>query len=119
MGPPGRGKGYMTKELALLLTRPMTFGFLIGVFGLSGCYMSGGISAIDPGSSNLPGLEKPLLTGGDFVAGSGQYELTPVRKYKILSAAGGYQPKVVTKTARGYKVYSSIMGNMISEELEN
>ena len=113
----------------LLLTYPKFFSeafrlekfkvgvLLVSLLGLSGCYMSGGISDLAP-STAIPGLDKTRANGAEFVSGSGEYETTFLKKYKILSSSGGYNAKVMVKTARGYKVYSSVMGTMLSKELD-
>ncbi len=94
-------------------------GALFMLVGLSGCYMSGGIGALDPASGTAPSISKPLSRSADFVSGSGEYETTFLKKYKILSAAGGYNSQVVTKTTRVYKIYTSVIGSMLSKELDH
>lgn len=95
------------------------WSLLCGIFfvAMSGCYMSGGISNLS-GTIPMPSVSpKPLATvGNEFVSGSAQYENTLLRNYKIISSAGSYNRELVTKTPRGYRIYSSVQGSMISED---
>lgn len=55
------------------------------------------------------------LQGGEFVAGSNQYQNTVPRNYKTFATIGSKSDDVkVTTTPRGYKVYLNSQGNIIS-----
>lgn len=86
-------------------------------FLLTSCFMSASITDLNPQpSDNTNVVMKNKIRGGEFVAGSGEYEFTQLRRYKIKSAAGMYYSKVVQKTPRGYKIYNSLQGNLLTHQ---
>lgn len=90
---------------------------IVSSFLLTSCFMSASITDLNPqASENINVVMKNKIRGGEFVAGSGEYEFTQLRRYKIKSAAGMYYSKVVQKTPRGYKIYNSLQGNLLNHE---
>lgn len=64
-------------------------------------------------SVDLPVI-KNKITGGEFVSGAGNYELTQIRRYKVKATVGSYQSKVYQTTPRGYRLYNTIQGSLLS-----
>ncbi len=65
---------------------------------LTSCFMSASITDLNPHApldNNV--VMKNKIRGGEFVAGSGEYEFTQLRRYKIKSSAGMYYSKDVKK----------------------
>lgn len=87
-------------------------------FLLQSCYMSASISSIDPESPSNPNpiVFKNKINGGEFVSGSGDYEYTQLRRYKVKAAVGVYYSKVYQTTPNGYRIYNSMQGSLISNE---
>lgn len=57
---------------------------------------------------------KNKITGGEFVSGAGNYEFTQIRRYKVKATVGSYQSKVYQTTPRGYRLYNTIQGSLLS-----
>jgi hypothetical protein len=93
------------RKLKLILTA------VIGGIFLSACSMSGSITSLDPTATSTR-LDK--ASGGDFISGSGKTQLSLVRRYGIQASSGSWNGSIQNTTPRGYKVYSSIEGTMIS-----
>lgn len=99
-----------------------TLVFISMAIVLSGCSMEASIFSTDlPTLGNLF-QEKP--GGAEFISGAtgadpgspGAYVETVPQGYKVQAAVGHFLPKPVqTTTIRGYKVYSSVQGSMLSE----
>ncbi len=72
--------------------------------------------------SSLFGVQLPELNlfqktqGAEIVAGSNQYQNT-LNNYKVSASAGNVYDKVSGQTGNGYKVYITVQGQMLSEEL--
>ena len=94
----------------------VVLGFVSGLaIFLSGCYFNASRTILtNSDSGHSTPLNKSNL--GEFVSGSGQYQITPVRKYKIRASAGGSNSALTLRTASGYTLYSSIEGSMIYDE---
>jgi hypothetical protein len=88
--------------------------FLIfaGALGLSACSIEASISSITDASP----FELKKATGAEFVSGSNQYDHTLLRNYKINSSAGSMTQEIQSDTPRGYKMYSSVQGALISSQ---
>lgn len=110
------------------LSAPLKLSFidlsLLFLLGVSlGCHKSSfkrydnsSTSPISTAPSTPPSSKPYQINESEFVSGSSPYEKTPQRKYKILSSAGNYQRELVSKTPRGYTIYSSVQGEMISHK---
>lgn len=110
------------------LTTPFKRSFInlssILLLGISiGCHKSSfkrydnsSTSPISTAPSTPPSSKPYQINESEFVSGSSPYEKTPLRKYKILSSAGNFQRELVSKTPRGYTLYSSVQGEMISHK---
>lgn len=68
-----------------------------------------------PTQDNLP-VFKNKIAGGEFVSGAGNYEFTQVRRYKVKATVGSYQSKVYQTTPRGYRLYNTIQGSLLSSQ---
>lgn len=84
-----------------------------------GCYLSASIANLNqspaPGASDHPPVFKVDNPGGaEFVSGSDQYLITQVRRYQIISSSGSYNREIKVKTPKGYFLYSSVQGALIS-----
>ena len=72
--------------------------------------------------SSLFGVQLPKLNlfqkaeGAEIVAGSNQYQNT-LNNYKVSASAGNVYDTVSGQTGNGYKVYITVQGRMLSEEL--
>lgn len=100
-------------SLQILKRRAVLIVLLLGCFfSLTGCYIKGSITDLD--SSDLPSIKLGSEKGGEFVSGSDQYELTQLRRYQVMSSAGSYNKELVAVTPRGYRIYSSVQGTIIS-----
>ena len=82
----------------------------------SGCYLSASISDLTPKSSDIasPINKVNTVQASEFVSGSDKYQTTLINRYKILSSAGSFNRELVNKTPKGYKIYSSVQGALIS-----
>jgi hypothetical protein len=95
--------------------------FLLSLAGLflTGCSLDASILQIE-----LPNAPAPTVTfekpgGAEFVSGaSPDYQTTPILGYKVQASVGHFiaEPRIET-VGRGYIVYSSVQGNMISEQI--
>ena len=85
---------------------------LTSAIGLSACSIEASISSITDFTETA--LDKP--NGAEFVSGSNQFDHTLVRNYKINSSAGSITKEIKSETPRGYKMYSSVQGALISSE---
>jgi len=83
---------------------------------VAGCSANGEITVEDlNGSVPNPIATSEKASGAEFVSGTDQYENSQLRNYKVVSSVGSYYGALGVKTARGYKVYSSVQGAMISK----
>lgn len=72
------------------------------------------------GLERPPALTPPIslkaVAASEFVSGSRPYSQTLQRGYFTSAAVGGMSAEMVqTSTTRGYKVYSSVQGVILSE----
>lgn len=96
--------------------------FALMAVALTGCSMQASIFSTENSPLKIVIQEKP--GGAEFVSGAtgattgaaGAYVTTVPSGYKVQAAVGHFLPEpVLTTTVRGYKVYSSIQGSMISQ----
>lgn len=81
---------------------------------LSACSEGGMLNLKNPG--NTP-FAKPV-PGSEFVSSSMQYKNSLTRNYKVQQATGSFNSKMQqSSTPRGYKLYYSVQGALISEDL--
>lgn len=79
---------------------------------LTGCSIDSSLFGVA-----LPDLDLFQKTqGAEIVAGSNQYQVTGTG-YKVSASAGNVYDKVSGSTNNGYKVYITVQGQMLSEEL--
>lgn len=78
----------------------------------SGCYINSSISSLNSNGSPVFKVDNP--GGTEFVSGSNQYEMTQIRRYQIISSSGSYSREIKAKTPKGYSLYSSVQGALIS-----
>lgn len=92
------------------------------VLFLSGCSMDASI--LDLKKITRPFMEK--TSGAEFVSGAAtKYELSPgppggpaPGRYRVMASVGHFLPKQAVKTPiRHYMVFSTVQGNMFSDEL--
>jgi hypothetical protein len=88
------------------------FIFLVMAIAISACSIEASISNITDFSSTT--LDK--MNGAEFVSGSNQYDQTLLRNYKVNSSAGSITKEIRSETPRGYKMYSSVQGALISSQ---
>ncbi len=98
-----------------------TFYIFTSAVLLTGCSnpFGGDKSKIDSG--HAPGIDTvadlPSSNGSEFVNMSSQSVLTNGGRFRVSASVGSTtnEVKMVT-TSRGYKIYSNIQGDLISEE---
>ena len=88
---------------------------VISLSVISGCYFQASITDLNP-KSESPNNKADATQTTDFVSGSDQYQTTLLNRYRILSSSGSYHRELVNKTPKGYKVYSSVQGALISSQ---
>jgi len=84
----------------------------------SGCFLQASISDLNPKSDRIdsPIFKVDASQASEFVSGSDQYQTTLVNRYKILSSSGSFNRELVNKTPKGYRIYSSVQGALISSQ---
>tara|TARA_Y100001935_G_C17283338_1_gene498832 strand:+ start:607 stop:912 length:306 start_codon:yes stop_codon:yes gene_type:complete len=96
------------KKFPFSLLFLMSFPFL-----LSACSEGGELTLKDPLR-----LFRKAAPGSEFVAASSQYESSLTRNYKVQQTVGTFNSKMKqTSSPRGYKLYYSVQGAMLSEEM--
>lgn len=78
--------------------------------------MNASITDLNPSApiqEELP-VFKNNITGGEFVSGAGNYEFTQIRRYKVKATVGSYQSKVYQVTPKGYRLYNTLQGSLLS-----
>lgn len=90
------------------------FIFIILAMGLSACTLEASIT--DLNHSIFSSANSNEANGAEFVSGSNQYEHTLLRNYKINSSAGSRTKEIQSSTPRGYKMFSTVQGELISSE---
>lgn len=78
--------------------------------------MNADITNLNPATApaqDIP-IFKNKITGGEFISGAGNYEFTQIRRYKVKATVGSYQSKVYQTTPRGYRLYNTIQGSLLS-----
>jgi hypothetical protein len=86
---------------------------LAGIAFLSACSEGGMLNLKNPGS-----FSQKASPGSEFVSSSSQYQTTIPGNYKVQQSTGTFNSKVSqTSSPSGYKVYYSVQGAIISEEL--
>lgn len=95
----------------VLKTLVITLGFA----ALVGCSEGGQLNLINPNTGR--NLTKSV-PGSEFVSSSAQFEQSLTRQYKVQQSLGSFSSKMVqTSTPSGYKLYYSVQGSVISDEL--
>lgn len=88
---------------------------IISLLVTSGCYLNASISELNPKNPDGSPIFKVDNPGGtEFVSGSDQYLMTQIRRYQIISSSGSYNREIKVNTPRGYSLYSSVQGALIS-----
>lgn len=88
---------------------------ILSVLFLSACSEGGQLNLKNPISSILT----KSSPGSEFVASSSQFQTSLTRNYKVQHATGSFASKLKqTSTPSGYKVYFSVQGSVISDELQ-
>lgn len=94
-------------------------GFKV-TLGIASVILLGACS--EGGKLNLKELPSSLTkaaTGSEFVSSSSQYETSLTRNYKVQQATGSFTSKMSqTSSPSGYKVYYSVQGAVLSDEVE-
>jgi hypothetical protein len=72
----------------------------------------GGILNIDRGPSSSI-LQQ--VGGAEFVSSSAQYENTLLNNYHVQQSVGDFLPTLEQTSANGYKLYSTVQGQMLSQ----
>ncbi|MBL7670391.1 MAG: hypothetical protein JNM39_07880 [Bdellovibrionaceae bacterium] len=91
-------------------------GFLMLLLGISGCYMSGSVTPLEPqsqivSSSGIPSMEA--------VSGSTKsYEVTSLSGYIVKHSVGLMLDKQYSVTPNGYHAFTQINGRMTSDEVQ-
>lgn len=86
---------------------------VLGALVLSACSEGGKLNLKDPLR-----LFKKAAPGSEFVSSSGQYETSLTRSYKVQQTTGSFTSEMrQTSSPSGYKVYYSVQGAVISDEL--
>lgn len=86
----------------------MILGLWLGA-SLVGCSSSGEITEIS-------GKTKKYVVGQQAgLASSSQQNYKTFEGYKVSSSVGSWTSGIKQTTSRGYKVYSSVQGNIVSE----
>ncbi|MES3036521.1 MAG: hypothetical protein V4736_01320 [Bdellovibrionota bacterium] len=88
---------------------------LIGL-AMSGCSIDASVGDLFPKTDFTNFLSK--TQGAEFVSGSTQYQLTPTNGYKVQVSVGNYINTIRATTSGGYTVYSSIQGDMLSDQVQ-
>lgn len=78
--------------------------------------MNADITSLNPVPAPVEDIPifKNKITGGEFISGAGNYEFTQIRRYKVKATVGSYQSKVFQTTPRGYRLYNTIQGSLLS-----
>ena len=105
-----------TQQLSNSATHVLTrYLLLISLAFSPGCYLNASISDLNPKNPDGSPVFKVDNPGGsEFVSGSDQYLMTQVRRYQIMSSSGSYNREIKVKTPKGYSLYSSVQGALIS-----
>ena len=86
---------------------------VIGSMSLSACSIDSSLFGVK--ISDLNPFQK--MQGAEIVSGSNQFQVT-ANGYKVSASAGSVFDKVSgLPTANGYKIYITVQGQMLSEEL--
>lgn len=86
---------------------------LVPLVFLSGCSLDATLEDIS--KPFIPFFQK--VSGAEFVSGSTAEYQTTLNGYKVMASVGHYIPNQALKTPNGYFVFSSVQGNMLSDEL--
>ncbi len=71
---------------------------------------------VDP-SDPQPNLNSASkVSTSDFVSGSFSLQTTASKNYKVMSSSGMYKTDLITKTQKGYTIYSTSLGTLISTQ---
>jgi len=73
----------------------------------------GGILNIDRTPSNVVTLQ--TVGGAEFVSSSAQYENTLLNNYHVQQSVGDFLPTLQQTSPSGYKLYSTVQGQMLSQ----
>lgn len=90
----------------------LTVGIAAALF-LAACSEGGQLNLKDPLR-----LFRKAAPGSEFVSSSSQYQSSLTRNYKVQQATGAFTSKMrQVSSPSGYKVYYSVQGAVISDEL--
>ncbi|NCN42539.1 hypothetical protein GW916_14980 [bacterium] len=93
-----------------IILKTLGIGMVLGL--LSACSEGGELSLKDPLR-----LFRKAEPGSEFVSASSQFESSLSRGYKVQQTVGTFNSKVKqTSTPRGYTLYYSVQGSLISDE---
>ena len=83
---------------------------------MSACSIEANVSELFP----LPDLSNLLsqTQGAEFVSGSTQYATTTLTGYKVQVSVGNYVKELKSVTPNQYTVFTSIQGDILSEEVQ-
>lgn len=83
---------------------------------LTSCFMNAAITDLNPAPPSQEDIPvfKNKIAGGEFVSGAGSYEFTQIRRYKVKATVGSYASQVYQVTPKGYRIYNTIQGSLLS-----
>lgn len=96
----------------MALTRVVII-FLFGL-SISGCYLKASIT--DLKSKNKKAIPIDESQSSEFVSGTSQLQETPNRHYLFSASVNNFNGPLVSKTPKGYTLYSTVQGNFISSQ---
>lgn len=106
----------MVHKSADVILRTST-GLLLALATL-GCQLNASITNLRS-VDDQNGVETLEKNGaGEFVSGSGQYQTTLIREYRVLSSVGSAQGELTQTTPNGYRVYFTVQGVVVSNEVQ-
>lgn len=91
---------------------------ILGLFTMglmSACSIEANVSELFP----VPDLSNLLsqTQGGEFVSGSTQYETTVNQGYRVQVSVGSYIKELKSVTPSQYTVFTSIQGDILSDQV--